>query len=148
LAVCYIGFNRFSDALDAYRRARENCQRHNLPLLMAQADYNITYLHYLRGEYVRAIELYSDTRELCDKLGDRYHKTLCDLDRSEMYIELNLLDEGSHLAQQAFSGFEDLGLEYEAAKALAFYAIAVSREGKTFQALELFIQSRELFVRQ
>ena len=148
LAVCYISLNRFPDALHAYERAREHCQRHNLLLLMAQADYNIAYLYYLRGEYVRAIELYSATRRLCDKLGDHYHKALCDLDESEMYIELNLSEEGSQLAQQAFAGFEDLGMGYEAAKALANLAISVSRQGKAFQALELFARSRELFVRQ
>jgi len=27
-----------------------------MPLLVAQADYNIAYLYYLRGEYSRAIE--------------------------------------------------------------------------------------------
>jgi tetratricopeptide (TPR) repeat protein len=148
LAVCYISLNRFPDALEAYQRARELCRLHNLPLLMAQADYNIAYLYYLRGDYIRAIELYSATRQLCDKLGDRYHKTLCDLDQSEMYIELNLCEEGSQLAQQAFAGFEDLGMGYEAAKALANFAIAVSRQGRAFQALDLFAKSRQLFVRQ
>jgi CHAT domain-containing protein len=65
-----------------------------------------------------------------------------------MYIELNLNEEGSQLAQQAFADFEDMGMGYEAAKALANFAISVSRQGKAFQALDLFAKSRELFVRQ
>ncbi len=75
------------------------CVEHGMPLLVAEADYNIAYLYYLRGEYTRAIELYRATREHCAELGDSYHQGLCDLDQSEMYLELNLSEEGSFLAQ-------------------------------------------------
>ena len=34
-----------------------------MPLLVVQADYNIAYLYYLRGEYTRALELYRAARE-------------------------------------------------------------------------------------
>ena len=33
-------------------------------MLAAEADYNIAYLYYLRGEYTRAIDLYRSTREM------------------------------------------------------------------------------------
>jgi tetratricopeptide (TPR) repeat protein len=51
LAVCLISLNDFARALDTHQRAREFCQHRGMPLLAAQADYNIAYLYYLRGEY-------------------------------------------------------------------------------------------------
>ncbi len=55
MATCQIGMNDFRGALETYQRARAYCIDHELPLLLAVADYNIAYLYYLRGEYTRAI---------------------------------------------------------------------------------------------
>ena len=43
-----------------------------------QADYNVAYLHYLQGDYHRAIELYAATRIFCAGVGDPYPAALCD----------------------------------------------------------------------
>jgi hypothetical protein len=51
-------------------------------------------------------------RKLCAELGDRYHQALCDLDESEIYLELNLTEGGTELAQDAFAAFTDLGESY------------------------------------
>ena len=75
-----------------------------MPVLVAVADYNIAYLYYLRGEYTRSIELYRAAREDCRTLGDAYREALCDLDQSEMYLELNLSEEGAHLARARAEG--------------------------------------------
>jgi tetratricopeptide (TPR) repeat protein len=148
LAVCYISLNDFPRAEETYRLARQHCQEHGFSLLVAEADYNVAYLHYLRGEYLRAIELYDQTRALCATLGDRYHQALCDLDESEIYLELNLTEGGTELAQDAFTAFRELGMTYEAAKAATFSAIATSQGGRYRQSLEIFDQARELFVRE
>ena len=104
-------------------RARYGLE-HEMPLLAAGADYNIAYLHYLRGEYTRAIEMYRAAREHCRELGDAYREGLCDLDQSEMYVELNLNEEGAHLARRALTAFHQLGMGYEAAKALTNLAVS------------------------
>jgi tetratricopeptide (TPR) repeat protein len=52
------------------------------------------------------------------------------------------------LAQQAFASFEAQGLGYESGKALAVLALCRSRQGKPFQALELFEKARQLFSEQ
>ena len=54
MATCQISMNDFRQALDTYERTRSYCVEHDLPLLVAVADYNIAYLYYLRGEYTRA----------------------------------------------------------------------------------------------
>jgi CHAT domain-containing protein len=148
MATCQISMNDFRQALDTYERTRRHCLEHELPLLVAVADYNIAYLYYLRGEYTHAIELYSSAREHCRRLGDAYREALCDLDQSEMYVELNLNEEGAHLARRAMTSFQKLGNGYEAAKALTNLAISLSHHGDSPLALNLFRKARELFTRE
>jgi len=148
MAVCAISLNDFEQALDYYGEARDWCQCHDMPLLVAEADYNIAYLFYLRGEYARAIDLYELARAHCRQLDDRYHQALCDLDQAEMYLELNLGDDGEQLAARALDGFRRLGMGYETAKSIAFLAIAASQQGRAAGAVTLFDQARELFVKE
>jgi len=148
LAMCLINLNDFARSLDCYRQARELCQQNGMPLLVAQADYNIAYLHYFRGEYSLAIEMLYAARRACEATGDTYHLALCYLDLSDIYLELNLSEEAGEMADEGFSRFEKLGMGYEAAKTLANRAIAYGQQGKTVQALERFTKAREMFARE
>jgi CHAT domain-containing protein len=117
-----------------------------MPLLVTQADYNIAYLYYLRGEYSQAIQMLRAASVRSRQLGDDYHRALCSVDLSELYLELNLHAEAARLAREAGSAFERLSLHYERAKALAFEAIAQSQQNHTFGALALFERSKKVFV--
>src|SRR5437660_8821144 len=119
-----------------------------MPLLVAQADYNIAYLYYLRGEYSRAIEALYAARRACEATGDAYHFALCHLDLSDIYLELNLSEEAREIAHEGFLRFEKLGMGYEAAKTLANEATAYGQQGKTVQALERFSKAREMFSKE
>ena len=145
MAMCLISLNDFPRSLDCYQKSRELSVRYGMPLLRDQADYNIAYLYYFRGEYSRAIEILFATRRACEASGDAYHLALCHMDLSEIYLELNLSDEAREMAKEAFQRFEKLGMGYEAAKSLANEAIAHGQQGKTVQALELFSRARKLF---
>jgi CHAT domain-containing protein/Tfp pilus assembly protein PilF len=148
MATCLINLNDFPRSLDCYQKARELCVRYDMPLVRDQADYNIAYLYYLRGEYSRAIEMLFATRRSCELTGDAYHHALCHLDLSEIYLELNLSEEAREVAHEGFLRFEKLGLGYEAAKTLANEAIACGQQGKTVQALERFAKARGMFARE
>jgi len=148
LAMCLINLNDFARSLDCYQKARELCKQNGMPLLVAQADYNIAYLHYFRGEYSIAIEKLYAARRACEATGDAYHLALCYLDLSDIYLELNLSEEAGEMAAEGFSRFEKLGMGYEAAKTLANRAIAYGQQGKTVQALERFGEAREMFARE
>src|SRR5882757_4499936 len=119
-----------------------------MPLLVAQADYNIAYLYYLRGEYSHAIEALYAARRACEATGDAYHFALCHLDLSDIYLELNLSEEAREMAHEGFLRFEKLGMGYEAAKTLANEATAFAQQGKTVQALDRFTKAREMFGRE
>ncbi len=146
MAVCHTTLNNFDLAAETYRQAREFCEAHGFPLLVAEADYNVAYLHFLRGEYTRAIALYQTARQLCARLNNRYHMALCDLDLSELYLELNMAHEAAQLADAAWKGFDAIGMSYEKAKAIAFSAIAASQMDQSAKALALFTRARSIFV--
>ena len=148
MAVCLISLNDFPRALATYQGARSFCEQNNMPLLVAQADYNIAYLYYLRGEYSRAIEALYAARRSCEDTGDAYHFALCHLDLSDIYLELNLSEEAREMAHEGFLRFQKLGMGYEAAKTLANEATAYGQQGKTVQALERFAKAREIFERE
>src|SRR5580704_11360351 len=148
MAMCLISLNDFPRSLHYYQKAREACERFGMPLLRDQADYNIAYLYYFRGEYSRAIEMLFTTRRACEVTGDAYHLALCHLDLSEIYLELNLSEEAREMAHEGFLRFEKLGMGYEAAKTLANEAIACGQQGKTVQSLEQFARAREMFEKE
>lgn len=148
LAVGYISLNEFGRAEETYQLARKHSEEQGFSTLVLKADYNVAYLYYLRGEYLRAIQMYDQTRVLCEKLGDKYHRALCDLDQSEIYLELNLTEGGTELANDAFTAFRQLNMRYEAAKAATFSAIAISQQGHYQKALLMFDQARKLFVEE
>ncbi len=145
IAVCYISLHQFDEALRVYAHARATCLSLGLPRIALQVDYNIAYLYYLRGEYTRAIQLFQEARRRSSAEGDDYHRSLCDLDQSEIYLELNLVDEAANLARSAEDGFRQLKMPYERGKALTFHAIAESRLGQAAPALELLASARSIF---
>jgi CHAT domain-containing protein len=147
LSLCHISLNDFPKALELHKVARRHCEQKDMPILVAYADYNIAYLYFLRGEYGRSIQMLRDASVSAKKAKDAYQLALCNLDLSEIYLELNLSAEAEELGRAANAGFHDLGFGYEAAKALGFAAIAASRQGQAFEAVKLFAQAKEMFVR-
>jgi len=147
LSLSYIGLNEFAKALEMHRAARRHCEQKGMPILVAYADYNIAYLHFLRGEYGRAIQMLRDASLSAKKADDAYQLALCNLDLSEIYLELNLSADAEELGRAAHEDFRQLGFGYEGAKALAFTAIATSRQGQAFESVKLFAIAKEMFVR-
>lgn len=145
-AVTLTSLNDFHQALAAYHGGRRLSLERGLPQAVAQADYNIAWLHYLRGEYSRAIEMLHASAETSRETGDAYHSALSLLDLSEIYLELNLSADAREMGDQAIAKFRDLGMGYEAAKALTNTAIAYGQEGQAFRAIELFTEARAQLV--
>ncbi len=148
IAVCLQCDHQLEEALEGYHEARAYCEQNELSLLVLEIDYNIAYLHYLRGEYGIAIELFELGRVNCEQLGDRQHMALCDLDLSEIYLELNLVGEAAHLAERGRQEFESLEMGYEVAKCLTNLALSKGRIRETDQALSLLDQARNRFLEE
>lgn len=148
IAVCLMMLNDYEGAQAGYEQLRKFCTGRNVPLAMAQAEYNIAYLYYLKGAYGRAIDALRTARAVAQKAGDTYHAALCQLDLSEIYLELNLHQNASELAQDAFDQFQQLGMKYEAAKALCQSAIALTQQRKGYRAIEAFERARAMFIKE
>lgn len=144
MAVCLIALDDFPRALTVYEGVRRFCEQHEMPLLMAQADYNAAYLYYLRGHYSKALALLSSARATCLENGDTYHLGLCDLDQSEIYLELRLVGEAAEMAENSLRHFRQLGMGFESARSLANLAISLSLQGYSDRALSLFGEAQEI----
>lgn len=144
-AVCLLSLSRFEEALATHEQVREFCAQHGMAKLIAEADYNIAYLYFLRGDYLGAQELYESARREARKTKDAYHAALCDLDQAEMWIELNLTGDAAALAEKAARGFRKLGMGYERAKAQVFLALCAGRQGELERALSLLQRARKHF---
>ena len=148
IAVCYQDLNDFHASLEAYFEARDYCQEHDLTLVGLEVEYNIAYIYYLRGEYSQAIHLFEEARRHSREQDDPHHAALCELDLAEIFLELNLVEDAQHLAERSFVAFDELGMPYEAAKGLAYRALAAARRDNRGLALELLRQARRIFEQQ
>ena len=148
IAVVLISLDDYERALESYHEARRFLEIHQMPLLVAQADYNIAHLYYLGGEYERALDGLRTACEIALKTGDGYHAALCDLDQSEIYLELNLVAEAEQMAQRALDQFERLGMGFETARCLTNLALATSQQHNRPRALELLDRARAIFEKE
>src|SRR6185436_10334915 len=123
-AVALTSLNQAPAAFHYYGLAKHLAAENNMPIVAAQADYNICYLYFLQGQYTKALESIHRVRTQMEECGDRRHAALCNLDQSEIYLELNMHRDAIELADQAYQAFEMLGMRYEMAKAVVFRGIA------------------------
>ncbi|HEY7838725.1 MAG TPA: CHAT domain-containing protein [Terriglobales bacterium] len=144
-AVVHEHLAHFDEAELAYEAAREYSLAHDMPVLAAQADYNLGYLHFLRGQYVRAIRALDRARDTAARYADKLHLALCDLDQADVCIELNLYEDALQLAHAAFGQFQGLNMPYEQGKSLTNMAVAEQFLGRDTAALELLAQAEQAF---
>src|SRR5262249_11967895 len=100
MSMCLISMNDFARAHAAYDDAKKLLEAHDLPQVRLTVDYNIAYLHYLRGNYRLAIEILKRARVNGERLSQSYLVALCHLDLSDIYVELNLSVEAAGTAEK------------------------------------------------
>ena len=144
MAVCLIMLNDFDEAVRTLSVVRAMSDR-EMPLLSRQADYNLAYLYFLRGDYDDALARLSEIRGLCRRDGDTYHQALCDLDESEIYLELNLPGDAAKLARAAIAKFRRLDMRFEQGRAAVNFALASHKTGDPVRALALLRLARKIF---
>jgi CHAT domain-containing protein/tetratricopeptide (TPR) repeat protein len=152
LAPCYLNIgdslsmlDRFDEADEYFEKAEELSRQQNQTALYDQVRYNRAYLSYLRGRYSDAIHGFEDLRHYYNQHGSLRHAALCDLDEAEIYLQLNVTDEALRLAGRAVSGFSELGMKYEEAKARAYLGMGLMHRLNPAEALRTFQQAQRIF---
>jgi CHAT domain-containing protein len=137
--------NRFDEAVEAYETTKQHCERNGLTLWADIADRGIARMHFMRGNYSTALRMAEQLRRKHEAAADLRRVALCDLDRAEIYLQLNLFDEAASLVGKASRTFRRLGNRYEAAMCLMFLGIAEFKRLNDHGAEQAFLEAREMF---
>jgi len=140
--------NEFRQSQSLYEQALDIYSEQGLSLAAVQVKYSLGYLHFLKGEYHQAMRLLHEVSDEFSQLGDERLSALCDLDLSELYLQLNVLDEAAFLGAQARTRFQNLCMRYEEAKALTYSGLAALRQQRLTDAEQAFSTAREKFAQE
>ncbi len=155
LAIASIGLNRayvltemnrFDEAVQSFELTKEHCERHGMTLWAAIADRGVSQMHFRRGNYSTALRILEQVRRKHEELGDARRVGLCDMDRAEIYLELNLFDDAATIARRAYDTFNRLGNKYEAGKCLAYEGIAEFKLLNDKEAERALLTARDVFL--
>jgi len=138
----------FEGSDQAYASSEAIGERLGLSDLVRQARYNRAYLYFLRGRNMQALEQFSELRNLFGKTDSCRHAALCDLDETEIYLQLNLPNEAARLANSAIASFERLTMPYEYAKAIMFLGVALAQNRQFGDALQVFSSAQSGFEKE
>src|SRR6185436_10753699 len=140
--------NRFDEAVQSFEVTKQHCERHGLTLWAAMADRGISQMHFRRGNYSTALRILEQVRRKHEERGDARRVGLCDMDRAEIYLELNLFDGAVNIARRAYETFKQLGNQYEAGKCLAYEAFAEFKLQNDKDAERSLLAARDIFVKE
>jgi len=140
--------NRFDEAVQSFEVTKQHCQRHGMTLWAAMADRGISQMHFRRGNYSTALRILEEVRRKHEELGDARRVGLCDMDRAEIYLELNLFEDAADIARRAHETFNRLGNRYEAGKCLAYEGIAEFKLIKDKEAEAALLTARDIFLQE
>jgi CHAT domain-containing protein/tetratricopeptide (TPR) repeat protein len=140
--------NRFDEALETYEKNKKFCEQHGLSLWVDIADRGISSMHLMRGNYSAALQIIDQIRRKHEAANDTRRVALCDLDRSEIYLQLNLFEDASAVSERAFDLFQKLGNRYESGVALINRGIAEFKMMNDPDAEVAFARARQLFVEE
>jgi len=83
----------FEEAARLYRRSRDIYARHNCRLDAVDADWGLSWLHMLEGKFHVALQELSDCEEAYRQINVPLRVASCELDRAEVYLNLNLFTD-------------------------------------------------------
>lgn len=114
----------FDRAFTVYSEARKIFAIKGHALHAIGCLYGLAWLSMLKGDFHVALRDLSECENFYREGGQSRELVLCQLDRAECYLGLNLLSEAQQAAKDAAAGARKLGIRYEQAKAALFMARA------------------------
>ncbi len=124
----------FAEAEPLYRSARDIYLKHSFKLDATDSGYGLAWLAMLRGQFHVALAGLTECESAYKAAGQPKGATLCELDRAEVFLGLNLLSDALEAARNAEAGFRVLSHRYEQSKAALFRSRAAFGLGLTKEA--------------
>ncbi len=133
LSVARCNYNRanalvqlfeFDTAEPLYDMAEEIYRTHDMNLEATDAKYGKAWLRMLQGSFHVALRELGECELTYREAGQPKGAALCELDRAEVFLGLNLFSDARDSARRARQAFDKLGISYESAKASYFLARA------------------------
>lgn len=137
--------DRLEECDAMFERAEQLSIELGLHELLITTRYNRAYFFFLRGRYSDALQAFARLREYFKDSGSEWYLALCDLDESEIYLQLNISKDAATIASRAIDQCCRIGMKYEEAKARAFFGAALMQMRRFGEALESFALSQNGF---
>ncbi|MEW6051511.1 MAG: CHAT domain-containing tetratricopeptide repeat protein [Candidatus Zixiibacteriota bacterium] len=115
---------RMDEAEQSYDEAERIYTANGFTLEATDARYGLAWLRMLSGKFHVALTDLAECESIYRQMGQPKGAALCELDRAEVYLGLNLFSDAREAARMAERSFRKLGLRYELAKACLFRAKA------------------------
>lgn len=138
----------FKHAGTLYAQAKEVFERHSYRLHAVGCLYGQAWLSMLEGNFHIALRDLSECEEFYRSGGMRRELVLCQLDRAESYLGLNLYIDARKAAEEAIGGAAKLGIGYELAKAQFFAGRSSVGLGRRRDADKLLARAETGFRKQ
>ncbi|MBK7141430.1 MAG: CHAT domain-containing protein [bacterium] len=114
----------FAAAEPLYRSSRDIYLKHSFELDATDAKYGLAWLAMLRGEFHVALIELAECEAAYRTAGQPKGTAVCELDRAEVYLGLNLLTDALEASRSAEAQFRRMAHRYEQSKAALFRAKA------------------------
>ena len=135
----------FEGAASLYKKARKIFESHDHRLHAYGCLYGLSWLHMLEGNFHIALQELNECESEYRRGGHARELVLCQLDRAEVYLGLNLFIDARNAAEEALSGAGKLGIGYEQAKAAFFTGKALFGLGRANEARQALKEAEKAF---
>ncbi len=125
---------KFDQARELYSRARDIFSENGQQLHATACSYGLAWVNMLSGDFHTALQQLSVCEESYIAGHQPRELVLCQLDRAEAYLGLNLFVDARTAAEVAETKATELSLDYETAKAAFFQGKAAIGLGRIADA--------------
>ncbi|MEW6126167.1 MAG: CHAT domain-containing protein [Acidobacteriota bacterium] len=133
---------RFAEALDAAEMARRALRRAGR-VQLAQLETNVGNVYYQQDQYKKALAHYNRARTIFAESGESAMQALVDVNRADIFIELDQPDKALELFENSAKIFDAEKFSLNATEARFHIAYLSFLRGKYNQALTSYYKARE-----
>ncbi len=126
-----------------YVKSNDIYRQHRHTIDANDARYGLAWLRMLKGEYHVALINLTECERIFEEAGHSRMAALCELDRAEVFLNLNLFSDALESSMRAEIVFRKLKIRYESSKA-GFYraksALALGNKSEAARSLKKAIR--------